>query len=256
MASEYRIYWQPGCSSCLRAKEFLTVHEIPFESINVHEHEGAREELAALGARAIPVVARENEFVFAQDLNELANFLGVGADDKRLPVSVLVEKLDLVLEAAQRYARQFPDTALDTGLPGRQRTYRDLAYHIFMIPEGFLDAVRGGALRFEYFEKTPPADLRSGEQLAWFGQSVRDNLRAWWDKAGETGLPASVETYYGTQPADGVLERTAWHAAQHTRQLMAVLSGIGISPDGPLGARELAGLPLPVEVYDDEVSLQ
>lgn len=255
MSSEYRIYWQPGCSSCLRAKEFLKSHAIPFESINVLKHEAAQEELAALGARAIPVVAREGEFVFAQDLNDLADFLGVAAGNKRLPAAELVEKLDLVLAAAQRYARQLPGAALDTGLPGRQRSYRDLAYHIFMIPEGFLEAVQGGELKFSQFEKTPPADMRSGEQLAQFGQTVRDRFAAWWAGAGEAGLPNSVETYYGTQPTDGVLERTAWHAAQHTRQLMAVLSQIGISVDGALGERELAGLPLPDEVYDDEVSL-
>lgn len=255
MSSKYKIYWQPGCSSCLRAKEFLKSHAIPFESINVREYEGAQEELAALGARAIPVVAREGAFVFAQDLNDLADFLGVAAGHKRLPAADLVEKLDLVLEAAQRYARQLPDAALDTGLPGRQRTYRDLAYHVFMIPEGFLDAVNGGELRFDHFEKTPPADMRSGEQLAQFGQAVRDRFAAWWAGARDARLPPSVDTYYGTQPTDGVLERTAWHAAQHTRQLMAVLGQIGISADGALGERELAGLPLPDEVYDDEVSL-
>jgi len=52
-----------------------------------------------------------------------------------------------------------------------------------------------------------------------------------------------------------VLERTCWHAAQHCRQLMAVLGQLGIEPDGPLGGAELDGLPLPEKVWDSEIPL-
>ena len=50
MADTYKFYWQPGCSSCLRAKEFLKQHGIAFDSINVREDEGAMDDLARLGA--------------------------------------------------------------------------------------------------------------------------------------------------------------------------------------------------------------
>ena len=40
-----------------------------------------------------------------------------------------------------------------------------------------------------------------------------------------------------------LLERSTWHPTQHARQLMAVLEGFGIQPDGPLTANDLAGLP-------------
>lgn len=42
-----------------------------------------------------------------------------------------------------------------------------------------------------------------------------------------------------------LLERSAWHSAQHARQLMAVLERFGIEPNGSLTAADLAGLPLP-----------
>ena len=32
-----KAYWQPGCTSCLRMKEFLARHGVPFVSINVLE---------------------------------------------------------------------------------------------------------------------------------------------------------------------------------------------------------------------------
>jgi hypothetical protein len=47
-----------------------------------------------------------------------------------------------------------------------------------------------------------------------------------------------------------VLERTAWHAAQHTRQLIIMLESHGITPDRPLTNDDLAGLPVPDEVWD------
>ena len=36
---------------------------------------------------------------------------------------------------------------------------------------------------------------------------------------------------------------------------MEVVAQLGLQPDGPLGEAELGGLPLPDEVYDDEVPL-
>ena len=48
VASErIRVYWQPGCSSCLRTKEFLTARGVDYESINVH---GDADAMAALNA--------------------------------------------------------------------------------------------------------------------------------------------------------------------------------------------------------------
>ena len=254
MADDFKVYWQPGCSSCLRAKEFLATRGIAYESINVRTRPEAMEELAGLGAQSVPVVAQGKRFVFAQDLGDLARFVGVEFDRAQLPAAELVRKLDLILAAAQRYLGQFPATDLEEGLPGRERTILDLGYHIFVIPAAFLDAAYGARLTFDYFERTPGPDMRSAAQVAAYGQSVRDALQTWW-RAADAGRLGTLDTYYGIHPAERVLERTAWHAAQHARQLMALLEQRGISPDGALGDAELDGLPLPEGVYDDEVKL-
>ncbi len=253
MAEHYRVYWQPGCSSCLRAKEFLKAQGIAYESINVREVDGAMAVLARLGAKSVPVVAAGERFVLAQDLDELAAFVGGKLERRWLSPEALVGKLDLVLAATQRYLRQLPDERLHAKMAGRERTCLDLAYHIFVIPLAFLDAARGGALTFDYFERLAPAEMTTGAPVAQFGQGVRQDFAAWWGEAAKAAWPETVRTYYGTQPTHAVLERTAWHAAQHCRQVMAVLEQAGIAPDGALGPRELDGLPLPDEVYDDEV---
>jgi glutaredoxin len=249
----YRIYWQPGCSSCLQAKEFLARRGIPYESINVHAEPAAREQLFALGARSVPVVARGDEFVAAQDLDELARFLGVAEPREKLSTGALAAKLELILAATDRYLAQLPNELASHRLR-QDRTVLDLAYHVFVIVTGFLDAARGGALTESYFYRTAAPGMTAAD-VRQFGDGVRADFAGWWADHAPDALPDQVATYYGAQPLPAFLERTCWHAAQHSRQLMLVLGLNDIVPDGPLGDAELAGLPLPEQVWDDQVAL-
>jgi hypothetical protein len=47
-----------------------------------------------------------------------------------------------------------------------------------------------------------------------------------------------------------LFERSTWHSAQHTRQLIAVLERFGIEPDFRLTSDDLAGLPLPEGLWE------
>ena len=58
-----KVYWQPGCSSCLKTKEFLLEHGVTFESINVLEDPDGFKELEILGLRLVPIVARGSDWV-------------------------------------------------------------------------------------------------------------------------------------------------------------------------------------------------
>ncbi len=95
-----------------------------------------------------------------------------------------------------------------------------------------------------------PPDHWSAEDIAAWGMSVREELHDWWDAETDRALQRLVPTYYGQRTMHDVLERTAWHAAQHTRQVMLMLETYGIAPDGALTAEDLAGLPVPDEVWD------
>ena len=46
-----KVFWQPGCSSCLRTKEFLTKQGIEYESVNVQDNAQA---LAYTGETPLP----------------------------------------------------------------------------------------------------------------------------------------------------------------------------------------------------------
>jgi len=250
----FRVYWQPGCTSCLRTKEFLSRHGVPYDSINVRVTPGAMQELAAFGLRSVPAVSDGERAIYAQEIREVAAFVGIDFDQRPLPPEELVIRLDRILAAAERYLRQLPESRIDDRLPGRDRSWHDLGYHLFVIVQGFLDAARGGELTEAHFLRKPPSEIAGFGDCAEFGAGVRADLADWWQSVAHQ-LPAEVSTYYGRQPGHTVLERSCWHVAQHVRQLMALLELAGVAPDQPLGPSELDGLPLPEKVWDSEIPL-
>src|SRR5258706_13849436 len=104
-----KVFWQPGCTSCLRTKEFLTKQGVDYESINVHGNAAGMEELRGLGARSVPIVARGGKFVFAQTLTDVIKFLDLKVQlQERLSPEQLMARLGIVLPAAARFVRQIP----------------------------------------------------------------------------------------------------------------------------------------------------
>jgi glutaredoxin len=245
-----KVFWQPGCSSCLRTKEFLTKQGIEFESINVHNNPAGMAELAALGARSVPVVALGGRYTLCQSFNDVIKFLDLKTKlMDPLPPEQLVVKLDLVLGSAARYVRQFNEQQLREVFRNRDRTPGGTAFHVFRVAEMGLEAAQGIELKFEGFNDLPPAHWTANDIAEW-GLQVRDRIEAWWKTETDRELQYKVPTYYGKRTMHDVLERTAWHAAQHTRQVMLMLESYGTAPDRPLTADDFAGLPVPEEVWD------
>lgn len=254
MADLYRVYWQPGCTSCLKAKEFLAAHGIEFESINVRASADAMAELERLGARSVPVIARGDSFCFGQELEEVARFVGVPWRRERLPVPVLVERVRCLLRAAASLALQLPLPNFETRIEGRpDRTYGDIGYHVAMIVEGFLASAAGDELTFDYFLQRPIGAFRSSANVAAQIETTTRRFDDWWTAPAGHRAEQTLRTYYGPQPLHGVLERTAWHAAQHCRQLEHIVRSLGLTPAVTLGDAALGGLPLPDGVWDKEI---
>lgn len=256
-SDEVRVYWQPGCTSCLRTKEFLGSRGVPFISINVLEDSTASAQLAALGARSVPVIARGDRFVYGQELTDVARFLGLALDRKRLDPKVLVERLDRLLGIAGDLVVAIPSERIADAIPARPRSYADLAYHIGMVVQGFLDAAdpeRESELSWAHFERRPLQDEANPDSLAATLASCREALQAWWRVHAQLPSARGLRTYYGERPLHEVLERTAWHVAQHCRQLdYIVVEVLKRVPASRLRAADLAGLPVPEQVWDAEI---
>lgn len=253
-AERVRVFWQPGCTSCLRTKEFLAKNGVDYESINVHGNPEGMEELRKLGARSVPIVARGDRFVFAQTIGDVIEFLGLDVrPQERLSPEELMRKMELVLTAAARFIRQIPAAELDKTFRNRNRPIRVLAHHVFRIVEGFLESMQDGReLTYERIMQDAGPALRTGEDIARYGEGVLARARQWWGGYPDRSCQNAMDTYFGKHPVHVVLERTVWHPAQHTRQLMLILETLGIGPERPLSAADLAGLPLPEKAWDED----
>jgi glutaredoxin len=248
------VYWQPGCTSCLKVKEFLREHSIEFDSINVRQDARAFARLETHGVRSVPVLVRGEDFVLGQDIDEVARFVGVALERVRLPDDVLAARLMALLDLAAHFTRRIPDAALATALPGRTRTYLDLVYHVPMIVSALLDATAGGSVTFEHFKRKPPADVRTPESAAQVTQRMSQTFAAWW-AANRALPPAQLDTYYGVHPFAIVLERTVWHVAQHVRQLESIVEHLTGTAAPGIPEHLLTALPLPRDIWDEELPM-
>ncbi len=215
---------------------------------------GGRDKLLSYGVRNVPVVAKGKAYVFGQNLEDVAKFVGLqGTGHTPLSPAELIQRWTAILRAAQRLIRQMPDDKI-TGnvIDNRERTIRFLGFHVFRIGEAFLECARDGADYAVQLANVPPADgtHMTGADIAAYGDSAIEHLQQWWGSLADKSCTVKVTTYYGVQPMSQLLERSTWHSAQHVRQLAAVLERFGIAPNGPLKAEDLAGLPLPERLWE------
>ena len=178
------------------------------------------------------------------DLAQVAALLQLPFDPQpALPAPELVRRLQHTLATAIRLLRQFPPANLQDRLPNRDRTSLALANHIVEIAAGYLQVAAGRAFDAEVSAAVPAVEHQP-LALAEKAGAVRATL----DSPAEP--ERVVETFYGPTTLHQVLERCAWHAAQHTRQLAMLLLRLDIEPDQPLVEADLAGLPVPANVWD------
>ena len=215
---------------------------------------GGRERLLALGVRTVPVVALGDQYVFAQSLEDVAEFVGLqGTGHTPLPPDQLIKKWPVVLRTVQRYIRQIPTAKLEERvIDNRDRSIRLMGHHVFRIAEAFLETVVDGVEYSAQLANQPPAEgtFTNGDEIAAYGEGVIKRLELWWEGLADKSCKGKVKTFFGMQPVHALFERSTWHCAQHARQLAAVLERFGIEPDGRLTKEDLAGLPLPEGLWE------
>ncbi|WP_333839429.1 glutaredoxin domain-containing protein [Pelomicrobium sp.] len=117
-----------GLTSCLRTKEFLTRNGVSFASRNVLEDESALQELASLGLRQVPIVARGEKWADGQILQDVARLAGIPyGNTQMLPVKALCRRLDVILGAALRFLAQFPQNMPPGSALGRLTHFMGLS---------------------------------------------------------------------------------------------------------------------------------
>ena len=221
-----------------------------FDQVNVEENQPAVDELKRLGARGVPTVTLGERIVYGWQPADLGALLGVPyREDSKLDPATLAQRLDRILVAAQRAICQVSDEQLDMKTPKRDRTLRNLAYHIFRLSMGFIDCLEQHRFPEAWLMEEAPANRRAPEQIAAYGATARERLSEVFKNAPDDMFAEHVSTYYGDQSVHALLERTTWHAAQHLRQVYALMEMMDITPEAPLDPSDLEGLPLPDSLW-------
>jgi hypothetical protein len=206
-------------------------------------------ELERLGVRSVPVLSRGDKYTFGQSTKQIVDFLGLGEKSgPELSTDELAARVTKFMDAALELIPLMPADRLDIHVPGRPRSYRTLAFHLFRVVDAFLDANENVPLVQAMFREEPAADAGTASLVA-YGTKVRDRFRAWW-QAGDTAPSKTLQTYYGPQSLHELMERTTWHSGQHVRQYMMLLEKEGMTHHRPLVASDFAKLPMPQNVWD------
>ena len=206
------------------------------------------EELKHFGVDRVPALIIGDGSFQGWNPRQLAAFVGVEyRNSESLSLPALTELLDKILAAAQGVMEQVPDKHIGMKSPGRDRTVRDLGFHLFRLSLAYRDAIEEAPFSEECFLEKAPVEMVNGEAVARYGQMVRQHLKEYFTLL--MGYDGDISTNYGHQTAHELLERTVWHAAQHLRQLYVFLEWMGKIPIDPLTDAEFKGLPLPEEIW-------
>lgn len=251
------VYWQPGCSSCLNLKEHLTRNGVAFRSVNVREDAAGFEALSKLGVRQVPILAKGDQWCDGQMMSQVNALAGIAAQSQpKLTPDELAQRMAGYLPILKAYVSQIPADRFDEQLPGRPRSYGNLACHCVEIIDLFLKVLQDRHhLIFDDYEHPIPTAYNNPEKLCEYVLQVSERLSNWRKNGLHTQDFEIIPTvYYGEPTLHEYMERTAWHSGQHLRQLALVLKEkLGQEPEPMLSDDLFKGLPMPHLVWDDQL---
>jgi glutaredoxin len=246
------IFWMPGCSSCLRMKEFVEKLGVPHRAVNVAANPARAEQLSELGL-TVPAAVLGHTGVPGVDLVGIARLVGYDYDPPAvLSPAALKARYDQVMAVAIELIEVIPPEGLDYQSPDRDRTLRYLALHLATIMRGFVVVEETNFFTDGY--EFIPDDLSqsgTGAELVALAAETRKLFDDWWDRVGyDDPFDRVLESETGHWTLHEALERAVWHSTQHVRQLQYFLrERLEITPPISLTEELLAGLPLPEGIH-------
>ena len=238
----------------MRTKEFLSSHGVDFAITDIVRDPDGLARLMAFGVRTVPVLARGADFIFCQSMEDVVRFVGLTIDvsSNRLPADILATKYLAVLRVARAQIGVIPADALNYQyIPPRPRSLRQLAHHIFGIADAFTRCARDGeALTSARVLALPPEGMIAISDITDYADKIVADMEDWWATTNDRVGTEMRHTYFGDHSVHALLERSAWHSAQHVRQLAAILERLAVAPPIHLTESDLAGLPLPAGLWE------
>ncbi len=212
----------------------------------------ARDELKALGLRAVPVTLVGDKAIVGFNRTELTRALGIRAQaDEARDTGWLYTKYQVILPAAVRATRQVPDDKLEWHGAERERTLRQFTYHLFDRPLAAVQAYESGrytqkdARRYEEEARAYP----TAEAIAQFGEQTIAYINEFLKKTTPHDLQRPVDSYSGPTTVGQLIDMALGHTTHHLRQLYHYLDQVGVKPEGPLTEKDFRDINVPTELF-------
>jgi hypothetical protein len=244
------LVWRPGCASCAAAKEFLTVNEIPFESVNPVEADGAVR-WEALGSPRIPSIVHGGRTTAIYHVSQVATLLGLASSEGREALR-LAWDLTAVLEAWSDQLAAIGWDLMASATPSRGRTVRNLTVNVHEPVHEMTVAWESGRFTWDTDQDERLAgELADPDQVRSYAQSRTAGWIAFLiDLDEELGRrDPQVQAGEETLAFSALLDAQRFHAAFHYRQLRTFVAEQGAAPEGSFDLGGLEGLRLPHAVF-------
>jgi len=83
-----------------------------------------------------------------------------------------------------------------------------------------------------------------------YAEDKKKRVAQWWDTLEDRSCTRPLKMFYGEHSLHSFLERSVWHSAQHTRQLLWWSQQNGIAVERQLTKELLEGLPMPQGLWE------
>jgi glutaredoxin len=278
-AAQVFVYWIPGCGNCTRLKSYLADRGVEFSAVDVQSDGDAWAALEAVGIRSFPSVRVGERWATGFDLDAVDELLGLSTDPtgRVLSVDELVERSARLLEISADLAEQLPAANYDDPTPTMDQftapvfflrdgspyvphnSSKSLVHHIAGHGERFLrfalaaDGVHAIGFGMRYPGENPgfgePEQSAPMFKVADQMRLTALDIRAWRAVSGDVDVTRTLETHFGVQTLHQLLQSMTCSLAQHSRQLVEVIHGLGIDPVRQIDARDVEGLRMPSGIW-------
>ena len=115
---------------------------VEFDPVDTQAHPEGYEELARLGIQRVPALTIGDRAAHGWNPPAYAELLGIPYSETiKLAPAVLAQRLDIVLDTNQQLMGIVPERHLNWRPPERNRTLRNLGYHVFRLSLAFVDGM-------------------------------------------------------------------------------------------------------------------
>jgi hypothetical protein len=196
-----------------------------------------------------PVTVIGDQVIIGYKIPEIAAALGVrGVETMQHSPQWWLAKVEVLLPALVRAARQIPDDKLDWSAPYDKTTIRNLMTHMMVRLMKCPDAERDGSQSGQGSGKdSEPIYFATSEEMARYAESVLRTMRSW--LGGNCNLQKEVHTYKDGDTTVGyMLSLVMGHLIHHIRQMYLYMDSMGIPPKNPIPEREFSGVLYPAQI--------